>query len=43
MIRQMLLHAGVLPSNLQVRSMTAEEPDGLDDFKLRRATIVVTP
>jgi len=43
MIRNMLLHAGVAQSTLQVRSMAAEEPDGIDDFQLRRATIVVTP
>jgi len=43
MIRKMLLHTGVSPASLQVRAMAAEAPDGVDDFKLRRATIVVTP
>jgi outer membrane protein OmpA-like peptidoglycan-associated protein len=43
MIRKMLIHAGVPESNLKVRAMTADAPDGVDDFELRRATITVTP
>jgi hypothetical protein len=43
MVRGMLLHAGVSSSVLQVRATAAEEPDGIDDFKLRRVTILVTP
>jgi outer membrane protein OmpA-like peptidoglycan-associated protein len=43
MVKNMLVHAGVQPSIVRTRAAAAEAPDGIDDFKLRRATIVVTP
>lgn len=43
MVKGMLVHAGVAPGVIQSRTADAEAPDGIDDFKLRRATIVVTP
>jgi outer membrane protein OmpA-like peptidoglycan-associated protein len=43
MVRNMLIHAGVAPQALRVHAMAAEAPDGIEDYKLRRATIIVTP
>jgi hypothetical protein len=43
MVKGMLIHAGVQPNVLHVRATAAEAPDGIEDYKLRRVTIVVTP
>jgi hypothetical protein len=43
MVKNMLVHAGVQSSIVQAKAVDAEAPDGIEDFLLRRATIVVTP
>lgn len=42
-VRRMLVHAGLDEEVLEMDWRAAEAPDGIDDHRLRRATIVVMP